>query len=126
MACKTLQNSVQAFAAHIEAVLINITASTLFSKYVGDSNRLTSAIFTLAAKIAQHGRTVVVFIDEVDALLGDGADFEHEHTMQVRPSRPALAPLSTCVHAKSRGRAVCSEDVNASAPCIDRWLQGAM
>ena len=72
----------QAFTKHIDAVLINVRASTLYSKWMGDSNRLTSAIFTLARKISKLGHKVVIFVDEVDGLLGESSH-EHELSTQV-------------------------------------------
>lgn len=74
-------HAVQAFAAHVGAILINITASTVLSKWLGDSNKLVQAIFTLADKVSRCGRTAVVFVDEVDALLGDvaGGDMSALH-----------------------------------------------
>jgi ATPase family AAA domain-containing protein 1 len=70
---------VQAFARHLDACLINVTASALYSKWMGDSNKLTTAVFSLARKMARAapGRPVLIFIDEVDALLGSsGATWE--------------------------------------------------
>lgn len=74
----------QAFAREIGAVLINIRGSTILSKYHGDSERLTAGVFTLAMKFAAHGQTVILFIDEVDALLGQASAHEHEVMRNVR------------------------------------------
>lgn len=74
----------QAYAKHIEAVLINVAASTMLSKWVGESNKLTAAIFSLASKISCSGRPVVIFIDEIDAILGDLRSHETEWGTQVR------------------------------------------
>lgn len=74
----------QAFAREIGAVLINVRGSTILSKYIGDSERLTAGIFSLAVKFAAHGQTVILFIDEVDALLGQSSTHEHEVMRNVR------------------------------------------
>lgn len=55
----------QAFAREIGAVLINVRGSTLFSKWVGESERLTSALFSLAAKLSAANLTTILFVDEV-------------------------------------------------------------
>lgn len=61
----------QAIAMHTQAIMINVTASSILSKWYGDSSKLVKAIFSLAAKIVAAGRFAMIFIDEVDALLGD-------------------------------------------------------
>ena len=74
--------NVQAFAKSLDALLLNVTASAVFSKWVGESNKLTHAIFSLARIIGNHDRTTIIFIDEVDAILGDG-ERDSEHIIQV-------------------------------------------
>lgn len=94
----------QAFAKSIDAVLINVTASVLFSKWVGESNKLTSAIFDLARIIGDHGRPTIIFLDEVDAILGDGFH-ETEHIIQAR-----------CPHLS------CTRHLFVSGHAFSRWL----
>jgi hypothetical protein len=55
----------QAFAREIGAVLINVRGSTLYSKWYGDSERLTAALFSLAAKLSAADLTTILFVDEV-------------------------------------------------------------
>jgi hypothetical protein len=55
----------QAFAREIGAVLINVRGSTLYSKWVGESERLTAALFSLAAKLSAADLTTILFVDEV-------------------------------------------------------------
>eukprot|EP00892_Ulva_mutabilis_P001650 jgi/Ulvmu1/11486/UM077_0035.1 len=73
-----------AFAREVGALLINVRGSSLFSKWMGDSERLTASVFSLAQKLAQQDQTVILFIDEVDALLGDGGGGEHDVRRNVR------------------------------------------
>lgn len=51
---------------------------------MGDSERLTASVFSLASKLVQHGQTVILFIDEVDALLGEMGGNENETRRNVR------------------------------------------
>jgi len=64
----------KALAAEAGASFINIRASTLQSKWFGDTNKLVAALWSLAAKL----EPCIIFIDEVDALLGARRDQEHE------------------------------------------------
>ena len=64
----------KALAAEAGAAFINIRASTLQSKWFGDTNKLVTAVFSLAHKLQPS----IIFIDEVDALLGARRDAEHE------------------------------------------------
>ncbi len=53
----------------------SLRASTLASKWRGDSEKLVSVVFALA----RHNAPAVVFLDEADAVLGDrAAGGEHE------------------------------------------------
>jgi SpoVK/Ycf46/Vps4 family AAA+-type ATPase len=53
-------------------------------KFLGESNKLCRAIFTLAQKISAGGRTPIIFIDEIDAILCEQTSREHEVTNQIR------------------------------------------
>ncbi|XP_038697137.1 uncharacterized protein LOC119994148 isoform X2 [Tripterygium wilfordii] len=71
----------KALAAEAGANFISITGSTLTSKWFGDAEKLTKALFSFASKLAP----VIVFVDEVDSLLGArGGAFEHEATRRMR------------------------------------------
>ena len=72
----------QTFSKLMNAVLINVRASSIYSKYYGDSNNLVNALFSLARKISGWGRTVVLFVDEVDGLLGESRGFESDVSVQ--------------------------------------------
>lgn len=70
----------KALAAECDACFINLKASTLLSKWYGDTNKLIAAVWTLAAKIAP----TILFIDEVDSLLGHRRAVEHEATTAMK------------------------------------------
>lgn len=63
----------RAVASNVKATFFSISASSLTSKYVGDSEMLVRTLFELARCMQPS----VIFIDEVDALLSsrqsDGA-----------------------------------------------------
>ncbi|RKP17061.1 AAA-domain-containing protein, partial [Rozella allomycis CSF55] len=61
-------------AKEANARFINIRASTLMDKYLGESEKLVHALFSLATKIQPS----IIFIDEIDALLRDRQSKDHE------------------------------------------------
>jgi SpoVK/Ycf46/Vps4 family AAA+-type ATPase len=70
----------KALAKECGACFINLKASTLLSKWYGDTNKLIHAVWTLAYKI----QPTILFIDEVDALLGHRRALEHEATTAMK------------------------------------------
>ncbi|XP_020554761.1 uncharacterized protein LOC105177420 isoform X1 [Sesamum indicum] len=70
----------KAVAAEAGANLLNISTASITSKWYGDSEKFVKAIFSLASKLAPS----VVFIDEVDSLLGKRRELEHEITRKVK------------------------------------------
>ncbi|XP_022763945.1 uncharacterized protein LOC111309229 isoform X1 [Durio zibethinus] len=71
----------KALATEAGANFISITGSNLTSKWFGDAEKLTKALFSFASKLAP----VIIFVDEVDSLLGArGGGFEHEATRRMR------------------------------------------
>eukprot|EP00192_Tetraselmis_astigmatica_P004094 CAMPEP_0117661258 /NCGR_PEP_ID=MMETSP0804-20121206/7442_1 /TAXON_ID=1074897 /ORGANISM="Tetraselmis astigmatica, Strain CCMP880" /LENGTH=467 /DNA_ID=CAMNT_0005468115 /DNA_START=245 /DNA_END=1648 /DNA_ORIENTATION=- len=64
----------KALAKESGARFINIKASSIQSKWFGDTSKLVTAIFTLAWKIQPS----IIFIDEVDAMLGKRTGQEHD------------------------------------------------
>ncbi|XP_042458442.1 uncharacterized protein LOC122042399 isoform X2 [Zingiber officinale] len=71
----------KALATEAGANFINITSSSLTSKWFGDAEKLTKALFSFASRLAP----VIIFVDEVDSLLGArGGAFEHEATRRIR------------------------------------------
>lgn len=71
----------KALATEAGANFISITGSNLTSKWFGDAEKLTKALFSFASKLAP----VIIFVDEIDSLLGArGGSFEHEATRRMR------------------------------------------
>ena len=70
----------KALAKESGANFINLHISTLTEKWFGDSNKLVSAVFSLARKL----QPTIVFIDEIDAVLGQRRTGEHEASGMVK------------------------------------------
>ena len=72
----------RAAAAESGASFLELSLSSISSKWFGDSTKLVRAAFTLAEKLAP----CVLFVDEVDALLGkrSSGGREHEATREVK------------------------------------------
>lgn len=70
----------KALAKESGACFINLHISTLTEKWYGDSNKLVSAVFSLARKL----QPCIVFIDEIDAVLGQRRSGEHEASNMVK------------------------------------------
>lgn len=70
----------KALARESGARFINLHISTLTEKWYGDSNKLVAAVFSLARKL----QPCIVFIDEIDAVLGQRRSGEHEASGMVK------------------------------------------
>ena len=70
----------KALAHESGATFINLHISTLTEKWYGDSNKLVNAVFSLARKL----QPTIVFIDEIDAVLGTRKSSEHEASGMVK------------------------------------------
>ena len=70
----------KALAHESGATFINLHISTLIEKWYGDSNKLVNAMFTLARKLQPS----IVFIDEIEAVLGTRRSGEHEASGMVK------------------------------------------
>ena len=55
------------------ATFMNIKASNIMNKYVGESDKMVSAIFRLGRKLAP----TVIFIDEIDTVLRKRSSFDN-------------------------------------------------
>jgi len=63
-----------AIATEIEAVFYSVDAPAIMSKWLGESEKNVSELFASAHKTAAEGRPVIIFIDEVDSLVGIRGD----------------------------------------------------
>ncbi|KAK3991355.1 P-loop containing nucleoside triphosphate hydrolase protein [Cladorrhinum sp. PSN332] len=70
----------KAVARESGASFINLHISTITEKWYGDSNKLVRAVFSLARKL----QPAIIFIDEIDAVLGTRRSGEHEASGQVK------------------------------------------
>lgn len=80
----------KALAHESGASFINLHISTLTEKWYGDSNKLVNAVFSLARKL----QPAIVFIDEIDAVLGTRRSGEHEASGMVKAEYVLLIPFS--------------------------------
>ncbi|KAI1816449.1 P-loop containing nucleoside triphosphate hydrolase protein [Poronia punctata] len=70
----------KAVARESGASFINLHISTLTEKWYGDSNKLVRAVFSFARKL----QPAIIFIDEIDAVLGTRRSGEHEASGMVK------------------------------------------
>ncbi len=59
-----------AVATEIDASFISVDAASIMSKWLGEAERNVAELFGNARKIAIDGRPAIVFIDELDSLIG--------------------------------------------------------
>lgn len=71
----------RAVATESKSIFFAISASSLTSKYLGESEKLVRALFALAKELAPS----IIFVDEIDSLLGSrGGSSEHEATRRIK------------------------------------------
>ncbi|KAG7193771.1 uncharacterized protein KQ657_000463 [Scheffersomyces spartinae] len=70
----------RAVATESKSTFFSITASSLTSKYLGESEKLVKALFLLAKKLSPS----IVFIDEIDSLLTSRSENEQESTRRIK------------------------------------------
>uniref|UniRef100_A0A672JBY2 microtubule-severing ATPase n=1 Tax=Salarias fasciatus TaxID=181472 RepID=A0A672JBY2_SALFA len=70
----------KAVAAESNATFFNISAASLTSKYMGEGEKLVRALFAVARELQPS----VIFIDEVDSLLCERREGEHDATRRLK------------------------------------------
>nr|AKC94894.1 putative AAA-type ATPase Vps4 [uncultured organism] len=70
----------KATAGDIEATFFNISAATLVSKYLGESEKLVKKLY----EVAKEKQPSIIFIDEVDSLTQSRGDGEHDAMRRVK------------------------------------------
>ena len=61
-----------ATANELDGYFINVDAASMMSKWLGEAEKNVSKLFNMARKYNEReGKPVILFIDEVDSLLGD-------------------------------------------------------
>ncbi|CAH1404287.1 unnamed protein product [Nezara viridula] len=67
-------------ASQSKSTFFSISASSLTSKWIGDGEKMVRALFA----VARCEQPAVVFIDEIDSLLSQRSDTEHESSRRIK------------------------------------------
>jgi SpoVK/Ycf46/Vps4 family AAA+-type ATPase len=59
-----------AVATEIDGVFISVDAASIMSKWLGEAEKNVAQLFATARKSANNGKPAIVFIDELDSLMG--------------------------------------------------------
>lgn len=63
-----------AIATEIDAVFYSIDATSIMSKWLGESEKNVADLFSSARQASQSGKPVIIFVDEIDSLVGVRGD----------------------------------------------------
>ena len=76
---------VRATASTSNALLFQCSAASLTSKWMGDAEKVVRALFQVAAAAAaQHNTPALLFLDEVDSVLSNRSEGEHEASRRLK------------------------------------------
>lgn len=67
-------------ASQAKATFFSISASSLTSKWIGEGEKMVRALFA----VASVHQPAVIFIDEIDSLLCQRSDTEHESSRRLK------------------------------------------
>ncbi|ODV72377.1 putative AAA family ATPase SAP1 [Cyberlindnera jadinii NRRL Y-1542] len=70
----------RAVATESKSTFFSISASSLTSKYLGESEKLVRALFQLAKKLSP----AIIFVDEIDSLLSSRSEGENESSRRIK------------------------------------------
>jgi SpoVK/Ycf46/Vps4 family AAA+-type ATPase len=59
-----------AVATEIDAAFVSVDAASVMSKWLGEAEKNVAKLFAQARKTANNGRPAILFIDELDSLIG--------------------------------------------------------
>ncbi len=59
-----------ATSCEIDAAFYNVDAASIMSKWLGESERNVANLFESARRVSESGKAAIIFIDEVDSLVG--------------------------------------------------------
>ena len=59
-----------AVATEIDAAFVSVDAASVMSKWLGEAEKNVAKLFNQARKTASNGRPAILFIDELDSLIG--------------------------------------------------------
>ncbi|EEB06489.1 hypothetical protein SJAG_01530 [Schizosaccharomyces japonicus yFS275] len=88
----------RAVATESKSTFFSISASSLTSKFLGESEKLVRALFTLAKKLSPS----IIFVDEIDSLLSARSSDGNEHETSRRIKTEFLIQWSSLASSTAR------------------------